>query len=172
MSGGRWLVATADGRFRAREGERYPWTADLSAARRFASATKARAAIHDAARVAERSLRDYRLFCTTGVHLTPEPVLSSSRFVVARSAERYLIANEASDGETVTFRAYTEGGRGRWTRTLGSAFRWPWRNFARAQLAHLEAERARKGRRFVLAEIAAPDGTLAHRELTPDELGA
>lgn len=172
MSGPAWLIATTSGLFRARDGDRFPWTPDLSAARRFASATKARAAIHDAAAFNKRGLSDYRLFCTRGVHLTPEPVLSSSRFVVAPTAERYLIANEASDGETVTFRAYTDDGVGRWTPALGSALRWPWRNFARVQLDQLEAKRARGGRRFVLAELEAPDGRLAHRELTPEELGA
>ena len=86
---------------------------------------------------------------------------ASKGYALRHTVERapcYLIANEASDGATLTFRAYTPGGRGRWAAREASARRWQDIDDARAELAQLEAERVRAGRRFVVEEIDTPDG--------------
>jgi len=81
------------------------------------------------------------------------------------TADRYLIANEASDGHSMTFRAYTPGGHGRWADRIEQATRWPTLDEAQGVLAQIEAERVRAGRRFVVEEIDTPDGP-AHAELS------
>lgn len=82
----------------------------------------------------------------------------------------YLIANEASGGN-VTFRRRTIYGAG-WTPDDREAHRWPTLAEARAALDQIEAQLNRAGRRFIVEEIDAGAGQLAHRELAEDEPAA
>jgi len=80
------------------------------------------------------------------------------------SPDRYRIANEASDGKTVTFLRHRRGAIG-WTDALKDALFFPTLAHARAVLEAVEATRDRAGRRFIVAELDTPDGP-GHRELT------
>ena len=84
--------------------------------------------------------------------------------------DRYRIANEASDGHTVTFWRVPMAAPG-WTPHIADADQFTTLDHARAVLTAIEACRARAGRRFVVAEIDTPDGP-AHREVPPDEADA
>ena len=76
----------------------------------------------------------------------------------------YLIANEASDGQSITYAATVER---QWTPTVEAANRWRSLATARAALAQIEAARPRSGRRMIWEEVTAPDGRKAHRDVTP-----
>ena len=83
------------------------------------------------------------------------------------SADRYRIANEASDGQTVTFLRVPRENIG-WTPDVIRSDSFDTLDHAQAVLAALEAGRARAGRRFIVAEIDTPKGP-AHREITPED---
>lgn len=78
----------------------------------------------------------------------------------------YIIANEASDPQSLTFRAYHNGAPW-WARRMADAERHATLADARTALAKIEAERARAGRRIILAEILDPDGRTTTTEVMP-----